>query len=203
MRLELPEIIAPARFLLDPSQTMNDEEYFEFCAANRDLKIERTAQGEIVIMPPAGGESDSRNNELAYQLTAWAKRDGRGRVFGPSVEFILPSGAAYSPDAAWVSRDRLSKFTKEQLRRFPPLCPEFVVEVMSPSDRLKATQEKMLLWLAEGVELAWLIDADRQTVHIYRAGASAGEIRTGIAEVAGEGPIAGFVLDLAEIWAGL
>ena len=203
MRVELPDIIAPAKFLLDASQTMNDEEYFEFCANNQDLRIERTSQGEIVIMPPCGGESDSRNTELVMQLGNWTKRDGRGRAFGPSVEFILPSSAAYSPDASWVSRGRLSKLSKEQLRRFPPVCPEFVVEVMSPSDRLKTAREKMLLWLAEGVELAWLIDADRETVYIYRQGFAAPEIHTGITELAGEGAMAGFVLDLTDIWAGL
>ena len=203
MRVELPDIIAPAKFLLDASQTMNDEEYFEFCANNQDLRIERTAQGEIVIMPPCGGESDSRNTELVMQLGNWTKRDGRGRAFGPSVEFILPSSAAYSPDASWVSRGRLSKLSKEQLRRFPPVCPEFVVEVMSPSDRLKTAREKMLLWLAEGVELAWLIDADRETVYIYRQGFAAPEILIGITELAGEGAMAGFVLDLTDIWAGL
>ena len=92
MRVELPDIIAPAKFLLDASQTMNDEEYFEFCANNQDLRIERTSQGEIVMMPPCGGESDSRNTELVMQLAVWAKRDGRGRAFGPSVEFIHAIG---------------------------------------------------------------------------------------------------------------
>lgn len=203
MRVELPEIIAPAKVLLDASQTMTDEQYFEFCANNRDLRIERTSQGEIVIMPPAGGESDSRNTELVIQLGNWAKLDGTGRVFGPSAEFILPSGAAYSPDAAWVSRARLSKLTKEQLRRFPPVCPEFVVEVMSPSDRLNAAREKMTAWLAEGVDLGWLIDADRQTVYIYRRPSPAPEVRTGITRLPGEGPLRGFELDLTEIWAGL
>ncbi len=203
MRVERPDIIAPAKFFLDASQTMNDEEYFEFCANNQDLRIERTSQGEIVMMPPCGAESDLRNTELVMQLAVWAKRDGRGRAFGPSVEFILPSSAAYSPDASWVSRERLSKLSKEQLRRFPPVCPEFVVEVMSPSDRLKTAREKMMLWLADGVELAWLIDADRETVYIYRQGFAAPEICTGITELAGEGPVAGFVLDLTDIWAGL
>ena len=97
MRVELPDIIAPAKFLLDASQTMNDEEYFEFCANNQDLRIERTSQGEIVMMPPCGGESDSRNTELVMQLAVWAKRDGRGRAFGPSVEFILPPAPPIRP----------------------------------------------------------------------------------------------------------
>ena len=141
--------------------------------------------------------------EVIGQLRAWAKRDGRGRAFGTSAEFILPTGAAYSPDAAWVSNENLARLTKEQRRKFLRLCPEFVVEVMSPSDRLKTAQDKMADWMANGVQLSWLIDGDNQTVYIYRAGQSDPDTRTGISRLAGEGPVAGFELDLTEIWAGL
>jgi Uma2 family endonuclease len=182
---------------------MNDDDYYDFCMANANVRFERTAQGEIIIVPPAGGESDYRNVEVSSQLAVWAKRDGRGKAFGPSVEFMLPTGAAYSPDAAWVSNERLARLTKEQKRKFPRLCPEFVAEVMSPSDRLKAAQEKMCDWMTSGVQLSWLIDGDNETVYIYRAGKSDAETRTAIPKLAGEGPVAGFELDLSEIWAGL
>jgi len=182
---------------------MSDDEYFDFCMANPDVRFERTARGEIIIAPPAGGESDYQNADVIMQLGVWARRDGTGKGFGATTEFILPTGAALSPDAAWVSNNRLSKLTKNQLRKFLPVCPEFVVEVMSPSDRLKPAIEKMQEWMRGGVELAWLIDGDNQIVYIFRAGASEAETRTGIATVSGEGPVAGFELDLTDIWAGL
>src|ERR1019366_9085897 len=203
MQLVLPEITAPVKLTFDPSQAMNDDAYYEFCAANPDLRIERSPQGEIIIVPPAGGESDYRSADSIAQLMYWAKKDGRGKAFGSGFEFILPSGAGYSPDAAWLSNKRLSKLSKQQRRKFPPVCPEFVIEVMSPSDRLKAAKDKMAAWMAEGVELAWLIDGDHETVYIYRADSQKPEKRTGIASLSGEGPVAGFVLDLRAIWAGL
>jgi Uma2 family endonuclease len=202
MHLALPELTAPATLILDREHPLSDDDYFAFCQANPDLRIERTAQGEIVIVPPAGGESDYRSLEAGACLRQWAKSNGRGKAFGTSVEFILPDGAALSPDSAWVSNQRLSALTKAKRREFLRLVPEFVIEVMSPSDRLKAAQAKMSVWMANGVELAWLIDADVRTVYVYRAGH---EPRTlcGIAEIAGEGSMDGFVLKLDEIWAGL
>jgi Uma2 family endonuclease len=136
-------------------------------------------------------------------LQSWAKLDARGRVFDSSAEFILPTGAARSPDASWVSNAKLRRLSKKQLKKFPPLCPEFVVEVTSPIDRLGAAKGKMAEWIAGGVELGWLIDGDRQTIYIYRAGRKQPEKRVGIESLAGEGPVAGFELDLTEIWEGL
>jgi Uma2 family endonuclease len=201
--LTLPEITAPVTLTFDPSQGMSGDAYYDFCLANPDLRIERSPQGKIIIVPPAGGESDNRSAKALLHLGNWAMKDGRGEFFGSSVEFMLPSGAAYSPDAAWLSNKRLSKLTKQQRRKFLSVCPEFVIEVMSPSDRLSAAKDKMLAWIAEGVELAWLIDADHETVYIYRTGTEKPEKRTGIDSLAGEGPVAGFVLDLKAIWAGL
>jgi Uma2 family endonuclease len=186
MQVVLPEQALSSLRILD------DEAYWELCAANPDIRFERTAQGEIVIVPPVGGEGNYRNVKVSTQLDNWADKDGRGKAFGPSVEFILPRGAALSPDASWVSNDRLAKLTKEQRRKFPPLCPEFVVEVMSPSDRLKDAKAKMLEWMANGVQLGWLIDADRETVYIYREGQNELEKQTGIRMLKGEGPVAGF-----------
>jgi Uma2 family endonuclease len=202
MQVVLPDEALPARLTLNPDLRMSDDDYYDFCVANPNLRLERTAQGEIVIVPPAGLESDNRNAKIIIHFGQWALRDGRGEAFGPSAEYILPSGAAYSPDVSWISNARLNKLTKKQLRRFPPVVPEFVVEVMSPSDRLKAAKQKMDDWMANGVDLAWLIDGDRKTVWIYRAGHEP-EKRTGITDLPGEGPIAGFVLDLRPIWQGL
>jgi Uma2 family endonuclease len=182
--VRLPQEALPATLKLNPEHPMSDDEYFDLCMANPDVWFERTAEGEVVILPGAGLESSYRMTEAAVQLFDWAKRDGRGRGCGPSAQFILSTGAAYSPDVAWVSNERLARLSREQKRKFPPLCPEFVVEVMSPSDRLKDVQKKMREWMRAGVDLGWLIDADRRTVYIYRAGQSEPERRAEIDKLA-------------------
>ena len=182
---------------------MSADEFYRFCVAHPNERFELTAEGGIIIVAPAGDESDYRNVHAVVALGTWAKRDGRGLVFGQSAAFALPSGATYSPDAAWVSRERVSRLTKAQRRKFMPLCPEFVIEVMSPSDRLKPAQQKMRDWIAEGAELGWLIDGDRRTVYIYRKGRSEPERLTRAVSISGEGPVTGFVLDLNEIWEGI
>jgi Uma2 family endonuclease len=203
MQVTLPEGALPATLRLNPKHSMSDDEYFEFCMANPNVFLERTAEGEIIIVPPVGLESEDREMEVVGQLRRCAKRDGRGKGFGPTAEYILSTGAAYPHDAAWVSNERLSQLSKEQKRKFPPLCPEFVVEVMSRSDRLKDAQKKMREWIRAGVELAWLIDADERTVYMYRVGQIRPERHVGIDKLLGEGPVAGFELDLTDIWAGL
>jgi Uma2 family endonuclease len=202
MQIALPELNAPATLILDRENGLSDEKYLAFCEANPDLRLERTAQGEIVIVPPAGAESDYRCLDTGSQLKQWAKKDGRGKAFGSSTEFLLPNGAALSPDAAWVSNKRLAARTKDERRQFLRLAPEFVVEVMSPSDRLAAAQRKMKEWLANGVELAWLIDGDAQAIYVYRQGREP-QLCSGVETLAGEGPVEGFILELGEIWQGL
>jgi len=203
VQVVLPERALPAKLTLNPELAMSDDEFFDFCVANPDVWFERTEEGEIIIVPPAGAESDHRSLDVASQLTVWAKRDGRGKAFGMTAEFILPTGAALCPDAAWLSNARLSKLSKIQRQKFPPVSPEFVVEVMSRTDRLKTAKEKMQRWIRGGVELAWLIHGDTETVYIYRAGLAEAEERVGISRLAGEGPVAGFKLNLTSIWAGL
>ena len=183
-------------------EKFTDEEYWAYCEANPDLRVERTAEGEIVFMPPAGGESDYRSAKVITYLTLWAERNDQGQAFGSSVQFILPDGSGLSPDAAWVSNESLAKLTKAQRKKFLRLVPEFVVEVLSPSDDLKEAKTKMERWILNGVKLAWLIDGDARTVYVYRKGHPA-KTRRNIVEIAGEGPGAGFVLDLKRIWAGL
>jgi Uma2 family endonuclease len=181
---------------------MTDDEYFQFCADNPDLRIERSAEGDILIMPPVGGESSFRNSELTAELRIWARKDGRGRVFDSSVEYFLPSGAAYSPDASWVLRSRLDKLTKDEKRKFLRLCPDFVVELMSPSDRLSKLKTKMREWIENGAQLGWLLDPERRTAYIYRPGREPEQL-VNPERLAGEGSVAGFVLVLADIWAEL
>ena len=202
MRVVLPDIETRATFLVQSERPMNDDQFFEFCSINPQLRIERTAQGEIIIMPPAGFETGYRNSDLSGQLRNWAKADGRGVALDSSTEYLLPNGAARSPDASWVLKSRLAKFTKEQKKRFLPLCPDFVIELISPSDRLNVVKAKMCEWIENGAELAWLIDADRRIVHIYRSGQGPQEA-VAVNALPGDGPVQGFVLALEDIWRGL
>jgi Uma2 family endonuclease len=181
---------------------MTDDEYFQFCAHNPELRVERSAEGDILIMPPAGGESSFRNSELSAELRSWARKDGRGRAFDSSVEYLLPNGAAYSPDASWVLRSRLDKLTRDEKRKFPRLCPDFVVELMSPSDRLSKLKAKMREWIENGAQLGWLLDPDRRTAYIYRPDRDPEQL-VNPERLVGEGPVAGFVLQLYDIWAEL
>ena len=191
-----------ARIELDFERPMDDDEFFAFCAENRKLRIEREANGEILIMPPTGAESSYRNSDLITQLGFWSKRDGRGRAFDSNSEFFLPNGAALGPDAAWVRSSRLAGFTQEQKKRFLYLCPDFVVELMSPSDRLSKVQAKMQRWIENGAALGWLIDADQRTVYIFRPGKDPERLKD-VDHVDGEGPVEGFRLELSAIWQGL
>ncbi len=206
VQIELPELESPAKFVLGSGHRFDANAYFDFCVTNPNLRSELNANGEIVIVPPAGGESEYRSADISSQLFAWAKRDGRGKAFGSSGGFTLPSGAVYAPDAAWVSNARLSTITKEQRRKFIPLAPEFVVEVMSPTDRLPAAKAKAQEWIDGGSELVWLIDGDHRTVLVYRRGARRPNtmlFADEISELAGEGPVEGFLLNLDGVWEGL
>jgi len=199
MQVVLNDIETDEPIRIQPARRMSDEEFYAFCVANPDLRIERTAEGEIEIMPPTGFETSDRNADLTMQLRAWAKRDGRGRALDSNVEYILPNGAARSPDASWVQRSRLAKLTSEQKKRFLPLCPDFVVELRSPSDRLRQVQAKMREWMDNGARLGWLIDPETRTVYIYRPG-QATERLLDLPRVGGEPPMDGFVLEMADIW---
>lgn len=196
------EVSEPVRILPDSKRRFSDREYLAFCRANPELNVERTAEGEIVIVPPASSESSYREGDVTRQLFNWADEDGRGKAFSPSAQFLLPDGSARSPDAAWVSNRILAGISRAEKRSFPHLVPEFVIEVRSPSDRLKKVQAKMEQWIANGVKLGWLVDADHETVYIYRQREPVEE-RRGIQKLAGEGPVKGFVLNLRPIWQGL
>jgi Uma2 family endonuclease len=201
MQVVFPDIETRAR-MDNGAGPMSEAEFFDFCVQNPDLRIERDASGEIIIMPPTGDETSYRNGDLTMQLGAWAKRDGRGRAFDSNSEFLLPNSAARSADASWVLKARLDRFTKEEKRRFLPVCPDFVVELVSPSDRLSKVKAKMREWMENGAALGWLIDPDTRTVYIYRPGQDAEEL-VNVDHVAGEGPVEGFRLELADIWRGL
>jgi Uma2 family endonuclease len=188
-----------SQVVLQPYPEMNDEQFFEFCQRNRDLRIERTAQGEVIIMPPTGGETGNRNAELNGQIRNWTKEDKTGKMFDSSAGFKLPNKADRSPDAAWVTRTRLAQLSLEQKRKFIPLCPDFVVELRSPSDELEKVKAKMDEYLANGARLGWLIDPETRQVHIYRPNTPV-EILDNPQQVSGDPELPGFVLELQEIW---
>jgi Uma2 family endonuclease len=203
MQVVLPDRETKASFeVCGEDRPLNDDEFFDFCMKNADLRIERLANGEIIIMPPAGLETGCQNNEISAQLRNWARADGRGAAFDSNTEFILASGAAFAPDASWVLKSRLAKLTKEQKKQFGRICPDFVIELRSPSDRLPSLKAKMDEWIQNGVQLGWLIDADSRLVFIYRPGKVVEEVRDASA-IEGEGPVEGFHLNLEAVWEGL
>lgn len=188
--------------LPDPLELMidlSDEQFFDLCQKNRDFKFERTASGVLVIMSPTGGETSNRNIELSYQLQAWSRQNNLGKAFDSSGGFKLPNGADRSPDASWVSRERWDSLTTEQREKFIPLCPDFVVELRSASDRLKTLQDKMKEYQENGAKLGWLIDPKNKKVEIYRPDREV-EIQENPKTLSGENVLPGFVLDLTVIW---
>jgi Uma2 family endonuclease len=175
-----------------------DDEYFDFCQQNQDLRIETTKDGDLIIMPPTGAETSGRNTEIIIQLGIWAKQNKTGKVFESNVEFELPSGAKKSPDASWLLKERSDALTQKEREGFPPICPDFVVELRSKSDRLKPIQDKMAEYIENGVRLGWLIDPYKKQVHIYRKTGEI-EILENPKTVSGEDVLEGFILDLEEI----
>jgi len=180
-----------------PALEMDDEQLLEFCRINREWRIERTAEGELEIMPPTGGETSNKNARLTSQIWVWTEQDGTGVVFDSNGGFILPTGAMRSPDASWVRRERLADLTPEQ--KFLPLCPDFVIELRSPSDPLALIEAKMREYVENGARLGWLIDPEERKVHIYRPKDRV-EISDKPDNVSGDPILPGFVLDLKPIW---
>ena len=184
---------------LRPIIELTEDQFFEFCQINQELRIERTAEGDLVIMPPEGGETGNRSILLGTFLTQWAWQDGTGVTFGSSTGFILPNGAMRAPDVAWVKRSRLTVLTPDQKQKFLPLCPDVVMEIRSPSDRLNSLQEKMQEYLDTGAQLGWLIDPPSRTVYVYRPNRPVERLEHP-ATIAGDPVLPGFSLDLQTIW---
>ncbi|MEO0409518.1 MAG: Uma2 family endonuclease [Cyanobacteria bacterium P01_A01_bin.135] len=178
---------------------MTSDQFYDLCRANPDWKLERTAQGDLVIMAPTGGGTGARNASLLAQLWMWNDRGGLGVVFDSSTGFHLPNGADRSPDIAWVEQRRWDALTPQQQEKFPPLAPDFVVELMSPSDRLIDAQAKMQEYLESGVRLGWLFNRAEEQVEVYRQGAER-VILARPKELSGEPVLLGFVLELSKFW---
>jgi Uma2 family endonuclease len=197
MNFALQEMPLPLRFR--PETPMSDEELMRFCAANDALRVERDANGEILVMTPAGNRTGRKNTAIISALDRWAEDDGRGYAFDSNTGFTLPDGSMRSPDAAWVSAARWDALTEGDKDRFSPICPDFIVELRSPTDSLAELKEKMEQWVANGAQLAWLIDPTEQTVFIYRPDDQP-EILHHPSSVQGNGIMAGFELVMARIW---
>ncbi len=189
----------PVILSLHPVLSLTDDQLYELCRINRELRIERTARGDLLIMPPTGGETSDRNSELNLQLRTWAKRDATGIAFESSAGFLLPNGAMRSPDAAWVQRSRLAALTPEQKKKFIPLCPDFVIELCSPSDRLSTLHAKMQEYIENGAQLGWLIDPEEKRVYIYQPQSQVERLEHP-QTLTGDPVLPGFGLDLREIW---
>ena len=158
-----------------------------------------TAEGELLVMAPTFSFSGARNSEILGQLHKWAKADGRGLSFDSSTGYVLPNGARRSPDASWISKAAIQQLSTKNFYGFWHLCPAFVIELKSESDRLPVLRKKMQEWVANGAELGWLIDPHARSVEIYKANSDPRSL-TEVESAIGEGPVAGFVLDLAPVW---
>ncbi|MFE1744181.1 Uma2 family endonuclease [Coleofasciculus sp. H7-2] len=184
---------------LEPVIHLTGERFDDLCQLNRELRIERKASGELVVMSPTGSETGERNFSLNGQLWVWVKQDGTGKGFDSSTGFTLPNGAKISPDAAWIRLERWDALSKEQQKKFAPISPDFVVELRSQSDRLKDLQEKMQEYIDNGVRLGWLIDRIQRKIYIYRPGIPV-ECLDNPNSVSGDPELPRFILDLSEIW---
>lgn len=184
---------------LQPALCPTDEQFYQFCRLNDELRIERDAEGEVSIMPPAGWETGAMNAEITFQLQRWAKTKRTGRAADSSAGYVLPNGAVRSPDASWISNERLAGLTTEQQARFLPACPDFVIELRSPTDLIAPLKNKMAEYMECGATLAWLIDPANRKVLVYRQGSGTEELDSPTS-VSGDPPLEGFRLRLGEVW---
>jgi Uma2 family endonuclease len=185
-----------------PTVGLTDEQFYQLCVANEEWRLELTANGELIIMPPTGGESGIRNSDLNLQLGLWNRQTKLGKVFDSSTEFRLPNGAKRCPDASWVLRERWEALPRDDRKRFPPLCPDFVVELRSETDSLEQLRSKMREYRNNGARLGWLIDPQTPLVEIYRPAVEVETLNFSLDEpptLSGEDVLPGFVLDLAPI----
>ncbi len=197
MNFSLPETELPVRLRFE--SPVSDEELLRFCAENEALRVERDSNGELIVMSPVGFEGGGAENDVAFELTLWARQDGTGRAFAANTGFRLSDTSLRMADASWVSFGKANSLSDKERKGIPHICPEFVIEVRSETDRLAPLREKMAIWIANGAELAWLIDPERRVVEVYRPG-EAPEVHEDPSSVQGTGPMRGFELIMARVW---
>ncbi|MBA2277207.1 MAG: Uma2 family endonuclease [Chloroflexia bacterium] len=193
------DVPAPVTLRLRPVIEMTPDQLLEISSLNRDLRLEMTAEGELIVMAPAGTETGWMNGRIGVRLGLWAERDGTGVYGDSSTGFTLNGNAVRSPDASWVLCSRLDALSPEQRRKYAPLCPDFVIELRSPSDRLSVVQAKMREWLDNGARLGWLLDPDHKRVYVYQPDTEAQQLDDPKA-LSGDPVLPGFVLNLDEVW---
>ncbi|ARV57509.1 hypothetical protein BZZ01_01660 [Nostocales cyanobacterium HT-58-2] len=184
---------------LKPVIELTDEQFYQLCRKNPDIKFERNAKGELIIIPPTGGETGNCNAEIIIDFGIWNRQTKLGKLFDSSTGFKLPNGADRSPDVSWIKQERWDALTPEQKEKFPPIAPDFVLELMSPSDDLQKTQEKMQEYMENQVKLGWLIDIKNRRVEIYRLGQTV-EVLKSPTELSGEDILPGFILNLQSVF---
>lgn len=183
----------------DVLKKMNDDEFENFCRHNPDLQIELTKEGELVIMPPTGGETGIRNFSLILEFGKWSEKDRSGVAFDSSTVFRLPNGAKRSPDLSWAKNEKWNNLSADERKKFPPICPDFVVELRSPSDSLTNLKNKLTEYLENGASLGWLIDPIERKVYVYRPHSET-EILENPASISGENLLKDFSLEMNKIW---
>ena len=195
---QLDEYI-PSELIALTHRTVTPEQFEQLCAEYDEWRLELTSTGELIVMPPTGAETGRSNAHLTYQLMAWTEKDATGVCFGNTAGFTLPNGAIRSPDAAWIKREKWDNLTNQQKNRFGPWCPDFVVELRSPSDRLSELRDKMVEYMETGASLGWLIDPFKRQVYVYRPNEEV-VILDNPASVSGDPLLPGFELNLEKLW---
>ena len=190
----------PLPIVLRPPSPLTDDELIAFSRKNKPYRIEKNKEGELVVMTPVGKEGGKRELRVAAQLMRWADEDGTGEANGPNAGWNLADGSTLSPDASWTRSERVRAFSNDQQERFLPICPDFVIEVRSLSDSGPILRAKMQAWIANGAQLAWMIDPYAATVTIYRPGREP-EMLQRPDSVEAEAPVAGFRLTTSNLWA--
>lgn len=178
---------------------LSDDQFYQLCRDNPEVKFERNTKGELIVMAPTGGETGKRNAKLTARFVLWNEQTQLGEVFDSSTCFKLPNGSERSPDVSWIQLSRWNALTPEQQEKFPPIAPDFVLELMSPSDSLSETQAKMAEYMLAGVKLGWLFDRKTRRVEIYRQG-QAKQVLESTTSLSGEEILPGFILDLKIVW---
>jgi Uma2 family endonuclease len=185
--------------LINVTQPVTHEQFEHLCRKYRKLRLELTSTGELIVMPPTGAETGKLNSNLIYQLEAWSRQDGTGICFSEAAGFILPNGAIRAPDVAWIKREKWDRLTNEQKKRFAPWCPDFVVELRSPSNSLGELRNKLVEYMENGASLGWLIDPFTRQVYVYRPNEEV-VVLNNPEKVSGDPVLPGFTLNLTELW---
>lgn len=198
-KLYVGALVQPIEINFSLLRKMSVDDFYEFCEQNRDFRIERTKEGDVIIMPPAYSETGGKNFNLAVDFGIWARQDKTGKGFDSSTGFTLPNGAVRSPDVSWIRLERWNALLQEKRKKFAQIAPDFVIELRSETDRVKDLQKKMREYIENGVSLGWLIDPQTKRVYVYRPNIET-KVLENPKEISGEPLLKGFVLDMREIW---